>query len=64
MTTRLPFVLNPGSCLWLEEPENRRLLERLIKAEHAVGKFGTITITYNQGHPDKMIAEATVQEKY
>ncbi len=61
---QLPFVLNPATILWLEDPEKRRLLERLHKAEQAVGQFGIITIKYVQGHVDKVVAEATVQKKY
>jgi hypothetical protein len=55
--------LHPYVIRWLENPEKHRLLERLRKAEDAVGQFGTITITYAQGKIEKIIAESTEREK-
>ncbi len=60
---QLPFVLNPATILWLEDPEKRRFLERLHKAENAVGQFGTILIEYNQGKILKITAESSVRTK-
>lgn len=57
------MILNPIIINWLENPEKRRLLERLRKAEDAVGQYGTITITYAQGKIEKIIAESTEREK-
>ena len=55
--------LHPVLIDWLDNQEKRDLIARLIRAEGVVGQFGTVTITYVQGHAEKIIAETTIKEK-
>ena len=55
--------LHPALIDWLDDPKKRELMTRIIKAENALGQFGTITIKYIQGQAEKITVETTAREQ-